>query len=148
MYSPAALPSSIRAAPAKNRIWSTIGGISSDLVSPIGLPVLRASAATNSSARASSLSAIRSSARLRSDGVASRQPSKATAAEDTAASTSTSRDSGAVAKTSPVAGLISSARLSNEVSVHCPPMKLRNSSTTRPPFWIRLQDSIFSARPA
>ena len=30
MYSPADRPSSTRAAPAKNRIWSTIGGISSD----------------------------------------------------------------------------------------------------------------------
>ena len=39
MYSPAERPSSIRAAPAKNRIWSTIGGISSDRVSAIGLPV-------------------------------------------------------------------------------------------------------------
>ena len=39
MYSPAARPSSMRAAPAKNRIWSTIGGISSLAVSPSGLPV-------------------------------------------------------------------------------------------------------------
>ncbi len=33
------VPSSMRAAPAKNRIWSIIGGISSDAVSPSGLPV-------------------------------------------------------------------------------------------------------------
>ena len=39
MYSPLDRPSSTRAAPAKNRIWSTIGGISSDMVSEIGLPV-------------------------------------------------------------------------------------------------------------
>ena len=39
MYSPAERPSSMRAAPAKNRIWSTIGGISSDKVRAIGLPV-------------------------------------------------------------------------------------------------------------
>ena len=39
MYSPAARPSSTRAAPAKNRIWSTIGGISSLAVSACGLPV-------------------------------------------------------------------------------------------------------------
>src|ERR1022692_4645580 len=75
MYSPAERPSSIRAAPAKNLIWSTIGGISSDLVSPTGLPVFSDSAATNSSARASMASAIRSSARLRSAGVVSRQAS-------------------------------------------------------------------------
>ena len=81
MYSPAERPSSIRAAPAKNLIWSTIGGISSDKVSAIGLPVFCDSAATSWSALASIVSAIRSSARLRSDGVASRQPSKASAAE-------------------------------------------------------------------
>jgi hypothetical protein len=61
MYSPAERPSSMRAAPAKNRIWSIIGGTSSDAVSPSGLPVLRDSAATNSSARASIASAIPSS---------------------------------------------------------------------------------------
>ena len=88
MYSPAERPSSIRAAPAKNLIWSTIGGISSDVVSAIGLPVFSDSAATKSAARASSASAIRSSARLRSDGVASRQPSNASAGRATAASTS------------------------------------------------------------
>ena len=38
MYSVAARPSSRRAAPAKKRIWSTIGGISSDIVSANGLP--------------------------------------------------------------------------------------------------------------
>ena len=63
MYSPADLPSSTRAAPAKNRIWSTIGGISSDIVSPRGLPVFSDSASTISSARSSIASAMRSSAR-------------------------------------------------------------------------------------
>ena len=53
MYSPAERPSSIRAAPAKKRIWSTIGGISSVRVSPIGLPVFSHSAAISSSARSS-----------------------------------------------------------------------------------------------
>ena len=48
MYSPLARPSSTRAAPAKNRIWSTIGGISSDIVRPIGLPVFSDSMATRS----------------------------------------------------------------------------------------------------
>ena len=112
MYSPADLPSSIRAAPAKNRIWSTIGGISSEAVSPSGLPVFCDSALTNTSALASSASAIRSRARLRSAGVESRQPGKASAAERKAASTSASPETGAVAKTSPVLGSIRSARLS------------------------------------
>jgi hypothetical protein len=109
MYSPAERPSRIRAAPAKNRIWSTIGGISSDRVSAIGLPVFCDSAATSCSALASIASAIRSRARLRSPGVASRQPPNAAAAAANAASTSSSPDTGAVAKTSPVLGSISSA---------------------------------------
>ncbi len=62
MYSPALAPSRMRAAPAKNRSWSTQGGTSSLAVSVRGLPVLRDSAATNSSALASTASASRSSA--------------------------------------------------------------------------------------
>src|SRR5215472_15314572 len=117
MYSPAERPSSILAAPAKNRIWSTIGGISSDSVSATGLPVLRDSAATSSSALASIASAILMRARLRSDGVASRQVSNASAAAANAASTSAFPDKGAVAYASPVLGLTTSARLSNDKSV-------------------------------
>ena len=112
MYSPADRPSSIRAAPAKNRIWSTIGGISSDAVSASGLPVFCDSALTNCVCPASSASAIRSSARLRSAGVESRQPGKASAADANAAVTSASPEIGAVANTSPVLGSIRSARLS------------------------------------
>ena len=77
MYSPAERPSSTRAAPAKKRIWSTIGGISSEAVSARGLPVFSTSAATNSSARDSIASAKRSSASWRSAGVESRHSSKA-----------------------------------------------------------------------
>ena len=57
MYSPALRPSSSRAAPAKKRIWSSAGGISSSRVSSIGLPVFSHSAAMSSSARASIASA-------------------------------------------------------------------------------------------
>ena len=80
MYSPALRPSSRRAAPAKNRIWSTIGGISSDSVSAIGFPVFSLSSAIRSAALASTASAIRYSARLRSLGVESFHSSKAAAA--------------------------------------------------------------------
>jgi hypothetical protein len=80
MYSPADRPSSTRAAPAKNRIWSSIGGISSDRVSGTSLPVLRLSASTSSSARASIAPAMRSSACWRWAGVVDRQPSNALAA--------------------------------------------------------------------
>ena len=69
MYSPADLPSSTRAAPAKNRKWSELGGSSSEAVRPIGLPVSRHSTRVISSARASIASAILSSASERSCGV-------------------------------------------------------------------------------
>ncbi len=95
MYSPADLPSRWRAAPAKKRIWSTIGGISSDRVTANGLPVFSHSTRTRSSARPSRASAIRNRARLRSDGVASRQPGKAACAAAMAASTSPAPDTGA-----------------------------------------------------
>ena len=81
---------------AKKRIWSTIGGISSERVRPIGLPVFSTSSAISSSARASTASAMRNSASDRSDGVASRQPRNASAAACMAASTSAPDDSGAV----------------------------------------------------
>ena len=80
MYSAAARPWRLRAAPAKKRIWSTMGGISSSMVSWKGLPVFSDSARTRSSARASRASAIRMSARLRSEGVVRFHEVKASAA--------------------------------------------------------------------
>ena len=64
----------------------------------------------------------------------SRHASKAAAADCTAASTSVSPETGAVANTSPVLGSISSARLSKDVSVHWPPMKFCSSCATMAPF--------------
>ncbi len=95
MYSPADLPSSRRAAPAKNRKWSELGGSSSDAVSPSGLPVSLLSTRTISSARASMASAMWSRARARSWGVALPQPSKAASAAAYARSTSSAPDMGA-----------------------------------------------------
>ena len=97
MYSPAERPSSTRAAPAKNRIWSIAGGISSSVVSPIGLPVSLDSTRTNSSARFSTASAILSSACCRSLGVVLPQASWALAAAAYARSTSSAPDFGAAA---------------------------------------------------
>ena len=74
------------------------------MVTAIGLPVLALSTATSSSARASMASAMRNRARLRSDGVASRQPGKAAAAAAKAASTSSDPDTGASKFSSPVHG--------------------------------------------
>src|SRR5271166_4163129 len=62
MYSPAARPSSERAAPAKKRRLSAITGISSALTASIGLPALRASRRAISSPCSSITSAIASSA--------------------------------------------------------------------------------------
>ncbi len=104
MYSPADRPSSTRAAPAKNRIWSMPGGSSSLAVRPSGFPVSFDSAFTNSSARSSSASAILSSAFCRSAGVVSPQASKALAAAPYAASMSSAPDICACAYTSPVVG--------------------------------------------
>ena len=97
MYSPALRPSSTRAAPAKKRIWSTIGGTSSLSVMPMGLPVFSLSSATSSAARDSTASAMRYKARLRSLGVLSRHVAKASAAAAMATSTSPEPESGAVA---------------------------------------------------
>ena len=95
MYSPVAFPSSTRAAPAKNRIWSTIGGISSDSVSDTGLPVFSLSTATSSSAFSSITSASFSRARCRSLGVDHRHDSNARPAAWKARSTSWASEFGA-----------------------------------------------------
>ena len=104
MYSAAASPSRLRAAPAKKRIWSTMGGISSSMVSWNGLPVFSDSARTRSSARASRASAMRKSAKLRSEGVVRFQELKASAATRSAASMSAAPETGASAKGWPVLG--------------------------------------------
>ena len=117
MYSAAARPSRWRAAPAKKRIWSTIGGISSSMVSWKGFPVFSHSARTRSSALASSASAMRMSARLRSDGVVRRQDVKASAATRSARSTSAGPETGASANGSPVLGSIRGAMGPSSASV-------------------------------
>ena len=96
MYSPAARPSSTRAAPAKKRIWSTIGGISSLAVSAIGLPVfsrLEGDELLGVAPRCAS--AIFSSACWRSAGVVRPSSSNASAAARTRASTSAAPQTGA-----------------------------------------------------
>ena len=103
------MPSSTRAAPAKNRKWSEAYGISSDMVSPSGLPVSLHSTALISSARASIASAILSSAfgAVLGRGVAPGLEG-ASAAAPYARSTSSAPDIGAVAYTSPVVGSMTS----------------------------------------
>ena len=103
-YSPADRPSSTRAAPAKKRSWSTLGGTSSVLAMASGLPVLRHSAAVSSPARRSTASANLSRASERSAGVLSRQVPNAACAARIASSTSAADDTGAAAYASPVLG--------------------------------------------
>ncbi len=69
MYSAEARPSRTRAAPAKKRTWSTIGGISSLAVRALILPVFSDSSAMSSYACASTASANFSRACCRSLGV-------------------------------------------------------------------------------
>ena len=95
MYSPAERPSSTRAAPAKNRIWSTIGGISSDrvrrdrLAGVLALDLDQLVGALLDGVR------DRSSAFCRSEGVVSRQPlERGRGGGACAASTSACPDSG------------------------------------------------------
>ena len=73
-----------------------------------GLPVLRLSIATISSARDSSASAIFSNARWRSLGVESRHPTNASVADFIARSISALLETGALAYASPVEGFIRS----------------------------------------
>src|SRR5450631_689405 len=132
-YSPADLPSRWRAAPAKKRIWSTIGGISSARVTATGLPVLALSTATRSSARASRASAIRNKARLLTDGLASRQPGKAAAAAPMAVSTSLAPDTGDSRYSSPVLGSTSRAAAPSFVATYVPPTKFERPDVPVPP---------------
>ena len=127
MYSPALSPSSTRAAPAKNRSWSTQGGTSSVAVRCSGLPVLRDSTATNSSARASTASANRSIASWRSAGVVRPQEVNAVDAAAYAASTSTALLSGARAYSTPVDGSTTAVVRPSAAGRSSPPTTLRSS---------------------
>ncbi len=103
MYSPALRPSGTRAAPAKNLRLSTIGGISSDIVTAAGLPASSDSIFTISSALASIASASFNNISWRSFGVLSNQvSSNARFAAATALSTSSAVPSWTEAMTSPV----------------------------------------------
>src|SRR5581483_4814872 len=122
MYSPADLPSRLRAAPAKKRRLSAENGISSrEAIS--GLPTFRDSSCASSSAFSSSTSASLWRSSDRSFGVASSHAGSALAAASTARSTSSAPHRGTSAIVSPVAGLITSIVSPEAASTHSPPMK-------------------------
>src|SRR3954452_6603184 len=121
MYSPADLPSSTRAAPAKNRMLSAENGISSrEAIS--GLPTFSDSSCASSSACSSITSAIRCSSSDRSFGVFSDHAGQAERAAATARSTSSAEQRGTDAITSAVAGAITSIVSPLALSTNSPPM--------------------------
>ena len=126
MYSPAALPSMQRAAPAKKRRLSAITGSSSRETARIGLPALSASKRASSSPCCSSIAASASSACERSAGVRCDQSSNARRAAATARSTSSTSEIGAFHSSWPVAGLSTAMRSSPSPAAGSPSIRLRS----------------------
>src|SRR5437763_14672197 len=122
MYSPADLPSSSRAAPAKKRRLSAETGISSRAYES-GLPTFNDSSSASSSALSSIASASLSSASARSPGVVSSHSGSAFFAASTARSTSAWVPLGTSAIVSPVAGFRTSIVPPSAASTHSPPTK-------------------------
>ncbi len=127
MYSPAALPSRLRAAPAKKRRLSAMTGISSFVAFSIGLPAFSASSRASSFPCSSIRSASASSAAERCAGVVFDHPSNARRAAITALSTSSGVEIGARAISSPVAGF-STASVSPWGATLSPSMKFLSVS--------------------
>ena len=109
-----------------------MGPISSALVTAIGFPVFSDSIPINSSLLASIASAILLIAFWRSPGVDSFQISNAPAAAFIALSTSAAFETGAFAKTSPVAGLIKSWTFSEVALTFLPLTKFCRVFTITP----------------
>ena len=122
MYSPAARPSSVRAAPAKKRMLSEETG-SSSRAAGSGLPTFCDSSWASSSVFASSASASLSSISARSPGVVSSHSGSAAFAASTARSTSAWVPCGTSAIVSAVDGFRISAVPPSAASTHLPPTK-------------------------
>src|SRR5512133_1580879 len=147
MYSPAALPSSTRAAPAKKRKLSEHTGISSRAYDS-GLPTFRDSSSASSSVCSSIRFASLSSASARSPGVVSRHSTSAFLAAWTARSTSSAVAAGTSAITSPVAGFRTSMVSPPAESTHSPAIRFWCFDTVvlmkQPPSSFALQDARLS----
>ena len=94
----------------------------SSMAAPTGLPVWLDSSRPSSSAFASRMSAILSSARLRVWGVVRPQVSNAASAASTARSTSAWPEAGTCATTVPSAGFSTASVSPDAASTHWPPM--------------------------
>src|SRR6266542_1144886 len=128
MYSPADLPSSSRAAPAKKRRLSEQTG-SSSFAYVSGLPTFCDSSSASSSVCSSMASASFSSASARSAGVVSSHSGRADFAASTALSTSVWEPRGTSAIVSPVEGFSTSIVAPSTASTHSPPMKFLRCET-------------------
>src|SRR5919112_1222270 len=122
-YSPAALPSMTRQAPAKKRRLSTTNG-SSPRAEVIGLPTSLDSSRASSSACSCRMSASLWSISALSAGVVSNHASNALLAASTALSTSSSAHLGTSAITSLLAGSITRSHSSRTAFTNSPPTKL------------------------
>src|SRR5215472_5846910 len=123
MYSPADLPSRLRAAPAKKRRLSAENGISSREAMS-GLPTFTDSSCASSSALSSIRSASLRRNSERSFGVFSSQSGSAASAASTARSTSSAPQRGTSAIVSPVAGAITSIVSPEDASASSPPIRI------------------------
>src|SRR2546423_3659679 len=123
MYSPADLPSRLRAAPAKKRRLSAENGISSREAMS-GLPTFSDSSWESSSACSSITSASLWRSSERSLGVFSSHSGSAACAASTARSTSFALQRGTSAIVSPVAGAITSIVSPEAASASSPPMRI------------------------
>src|SRR5215471_4653218 len=123
MYSPADLPSRLRAAPAKKRRLSAEKGISSR-EAMTGLPTFTDSSCASSSALSSSTPASACRSSERSFGVFSSQSGNAVWAASTARSTSSAPQRGTSAIVSPVAGAITSIVSPEAASANSPPIRI------------------------
>jgi hypothetical protein len=122
-YSPAALPSTTRAAPAKKRTLSTVNSTSKSAV-PFGLPTFACSRLDSVSASPSIASARAWSAVDRSCGVVADQVANASRAAATARSTSAASPFGTSAIVSSVAGLMTAVVSPLAASAHSPLMNI------------------------
>src|SRR3954469_2828614 len=123
MYSPADLPSRLRAAPAQKRRLSAENGISSrEAIS--GLPTLTDSSCASSSACSSITSASLSRSSERSFGVFPSHSGAAACAASPARSTSSAPQRGTSAIVSPVAGAITSMVSPEAASAKSPPIRI------------------------
>ena len=131
MYSPAAFPSRLRAAPAKNRTLSMDPARSKSRAIRRVLPVLRASSSASSAPCSSMRSAIRSRTAARSAGSArDHEPSaNARRAAMTARSTSTGPPSGTRAMGRDVAGSTTSIHRPDAAPADAPSIHIGLSAT-------------------